>query len=319
MRVGLSGRYKLEQYSEDGEIKFSSEFNNLITDDGLTMMGTFEAIGTNGYMQWVSLNGNNTTPMPDEGVEAGDVEYRSSTTTRTADTYIDSPEQGGVLSRRFILPALTSSQNFSSILVGMLFSSAGRRLFSRALIRDPQGEPTTITGLTGDVFVVTYDLEFIPQGEVSGTLELIGAKGGTYGWTARPANIDSFTDAASNNFLGSRLRAAMNAVGTTSATNRTYTGDLGPSTGVPTGTVNTATTDLVADVTSLAEEHRTLITYRNGNRAHPTTISCYVCRMGPFCYQIQFFPPIVKTNPGILEFNFEIQWGRKEDLTDGTP
>lgn len=314
MKLGLSGRYKLEQYSEDGEIKFSSEFNNLITDDGLTMMGTFEATGTNGYMQWVALNSDNSEPTPDEGVEAGDVEYRSSTATRTSDTYIETPEQGGVLSRRFILPALTSNQNFSSILVGMRFDGAGRRLFSRALIRDLQGEPTTLTGLTGDIFIVTYNLEFIPQGEVSGTLELTGAKGGTYEWTARPANIDSGTDGTSNNFLGRRLRAAMNAVGTTSATNRTYTGDLGPTTGVPTGTVNTAVTDLVADVTSLAEEHRTLITYRNGNRAHPTTISCYVCRMGPFCYQIQFFPPIIKSNPGVLEFNFEIQWGRAEDI-----
>lgn len=310
MRVGLSGRYKLEQYSEDGEIKFSSEFNNLIMDDGLTMMGTFEAIGTNGYMQWVALNSDNSEPTPDEGVEASDVEYRSNTTTGTWDTYIESPEQGGVLSRKFILPVLSSNRNFSSILVGMLFDGAGRRLFSRALIRDAQGEPTTITGLAGDVFVVTYNLEFIPQGEASGTLELTGAKGGTYEWSARPANIDS--EGGSNNSLGRRLLAAMNAVGTTSATNRTYTGDLGPSTGVPTGTVNTAVNDLVADVTSLAEEHRTLITYRNGNRAHPTTISCYVCRMGPFCYQIQFFPPIVKTNPGVLEFNFEIQWGRKE-------
>lgn len=316
MKLGLSGRYKLEQYSGDGEIKFSSEFGNLITDDGLTMMGTFEATGTNGYMQWVSLNSDNSTPMPDDGVEEGDVEYRSNTATRTSDTYIETPEQGGVLSRRFILPALTSNQNFSSILVGMLFNSAGRRLFSRALIRDPQGDPTTITGLTGDVFVVTYDLEFIPQGEVSGTLELTGTKGGIYEWTARPANIDlpDGVAASNNNFLGRRLHAAMNAVGTTGATNRTYTGDLGPTTGVPTGTVNTVVMDLVADVTSLAEEHRTLITYRNGHRAHPTTISCYVCRMGPFCYQIQFFPPIVKTNPGILELNFELGWGRREDL-----
>ena len=80
--------------------------------------------------------------------------------------------------------------NLSELGVG--WASSGTTLFSRALILDSGGTPTTITVLSDEYLYVTYEHRFYPsETDATGSIVFTGNIGGTYTYTLRPAQIDS--------------------------------------------------------------------------------------------------------------------------------
>lgn len=153
--IGLQGRFTLHIIRESGEREQVADFPNLVLDNGLDMvMGGADSIAT--CIDYCAVGTGNTPPSPEQ---TNLVNSRAGTRTSFTGVtpfsfnYTDPvPWQQLVVSRRFAVGA--ASGNLAEIGMGVSNSS----MFSRALIVDADGNPTTITVLPTEALDVTYTL-----------------------------------------------------------------------------------------------------------------------------------------------------------------
>lgn len=226
--TGMSGRFILEKLKvnahgvpiEASRIRVA-EFDNLILNAGL------DRIGANGdWLAAVQVGSGTTAPaVTDTGLQL----FIAGTTTLQADTVSAQPSPPYYttrsVTRRFAAGA--AAGNISEVGIG--WAATGSTLFSRALVVDGGGVPTTITVLSDEVLDVTYQLRnYPPAADVTGSTTITGV--GTVGTTIRAATV---TDASAWGVPN------VGAIGgfTTGATLQTaYSGAIGPITGLPSGT-----------------------------------------------------------------------------------
>lgn len=306
VKVGLAGYFTVEQKSSSGETKFKSRFKNLIMDEGLIHHGTRR--GDNCYGT-CALNNDTSEPQPTETASTTDLSFISTKSLLNRYTPFVSPQYGFSITRKMEFPALTEAREVSSVLSLYWTSNANdRKLFSRSLIKDEDGIPVTLSGEVGDIFIVTYQVDYVADGEgSSGTIIFSGNKGGSYDWRMIPALANTWAD--SSYYLGSNYYA-FSATSTYSVGCRFYSGTLGDPDGLPSGTYNDTTTDTSTTGQDLSSEFKYRSTYAHGFRSANTDIRTAVMRLGPFCYQIEFTPAITKTDEDTLSLTFEVQWGR---------
>jgi hypothetical protein len=226
--TGMSGRFILEKLKVDARgvpIEASrirvAEFDNLILNAGLNR------IGTNG--DWLSAVqvGSGTTPpaVTDTGMQS----FIAGTTTIQATSVAAQPSPPYYTTRsvtqRFAAGA--AAGNISEVGIG--WAATGSTLFSRALVVDGGGVPTTITVLSDEVLDVTYQLRnYPPASDVTGSITITGV--GTVGTTIRAAEV---TNA---NSWGLGQSGAIGGFSTRSGEHDAYSGAIGAVTGVPSGT-----------------------------------------------------------------------------------
>lgn len=190
--AGVSGRFKIEKFkavdSGNGvieEIKGSRKvcadwFDNLILDQGLNGLGTR------------SINASLSNCHVGTGSAAPLVTDTSLTTFLAQTSTTQASSEGG---QTAILPYyrfLSYTKRFGAgvaagILaeVGMGWGSSSSNLFSKTLIKDGGGSPTTITVLADEYLDVTYELRIYPDlSDFTGTVVIGGI---TYDYTARVA------------------------------------------------------------------------------------------------------------------------------------
>ena len=91
--------------------------------------------------------------------------------------------------RTFRFNAGIAAGNLSEVGIGWAASPIGA-IFSRALILDSYGNPTTITVLSDEYLDVTYEFRRYPnESDVTGTTVFTGNKGSSYNWIIRPGDI----------------------------------------------------------------------------------------------------------------------------------
>ena len=199
--------------------------------------------------------------------------------------------------------------------VGITDSSSPHTLFSRALILDDFGDPTTITVLSDEYLDVTYEFRFYPQeSDVTGSVTFTGNLGGTYNYTLRPARIGSlvgqFGSAHTRYPPGMDNRRAQYY--STNALCHSYDGDIG------------LITDNSPSGTALAIPYNRLsVAYTNGTYTqtltmqadptdwnHATGIKSVAVHWGHNLWQISFTPPIPKTADDVLSLTFSHTWAR---------
>lgn len=226
-KAELSGRFifhKIQCEEINGELvptgqpEKVAEFNNLITDLGLNEIGT-RAIDS--AITVVQVGSGNAPP---QNTDSGLVNVIATSSTQQSSTFSAQTATAPFYAfrRRTVrFSAGAAAGNLSEVGVGW---ATGNNLFSRALILDALGNPTTITVLPTEVLDVTYEIRiYPPETDFSGSLVLNGV---TYNVTARAAGVD-------NGFLWTTSRSGASS---STTQNRAYDGNIADVLSSPSGT-----------------------------------------------------------------------------------
>ena len=219
MHVQFSGRYRLQVFHGDTDIllKDTGWFDNLITDNGLDLLGT--GFPVNCYV------GSDTAAPGESDTSILNVLASSSSSAATYGVnYTVDPYYGWTqITFTFSIGAVQGT--IGQVAVG----GSATTLFSKAQLKTTGGTTTTLTLGGVDRLSLTYELrQCIYTSDVTGVIDINGV---SYSYTGRPANISS------SGAWGCR---AGQAVGSQAGSSYCYmhlgATSLGAVTGIPDGT-----------------------------------------------------------------------------------
>lgn len=298
--MGMKGRFRLE-VRDAATLELTRkplEFDNLILDAGLERLGTqatpwrYAHVGSSS----VAPNVSQTTLLAPIAVtpESGD-----GSTGPTPEP----PDYVTTLVHYFRFGVGAAAGNLSEVGVGN--SGLGGVLFSRALIVDEEGDPTTITVLPTEILDVYWYLELYPSVEDSVFPITIG--GIERQCTARWVSITNWTN-------GNYWSGYMGGVGGTSGgTDRCYlyTTGLFPITqqGIPGGYIGYDTSRSVAPYFAGSLYRDVIFVYAPGNSTGAIR-TLYTVQRKYGAQQIEFDPPIQKQATETLTLTLRFGWGR---------
>jgi len=193
LNLGLKGKYCIHKVINPGsileyKIPLLSWFDNLITNAGLDMFCSNTGLSTCGYGH---VGSSNTTP------NVGDTQLGASLVSNGVSQYSNTVGNYGSpnytkywRSVHRYLPGIGTG-NIAEVGIGTSTKTTPY-LFSRALILDAYGTPTTITKLSDETLDVTYELQLqFPISDFTGSFTLSGDKGASYTYTGRSSRISS--------------------------------------------------------------------------------------------------------------------------------
>lgn len=313
--TAISGQFRMV-VSEDAEMERVKQdtgfFDNLITDVGMNRVGT------------VTTNNNIANPMPSFNALCGRFVVGSgSTTPAFTDTALAAPV--AFASANPVLDSESSNYtrgwyeitvrhqfgqgqaagNLSEI--GIQHTSTSGPLWSRALILDGAGNPTTITVLPDDFLTCYYTLRImIPQEDAVFNIDVDYSEDGIVPTvvTARPLNANSSSPAD-----GWGLQTAI----TSGVSNlRFYSGGLAaPTASEPLGSAVTSFTSTFNVVPYVTDSHQRFLTRTNGLNEHNSS-TLRTARLDALMgsWQIEFDPPLQKNNTQTMQLTFGYSWAR---------
>ena len=161
-KSGFQGFFHIEKY-RNGRKTYEGSFPNVITDWGLDTLGT-QSIWA--LTQRCHLGTGSTPP------QVSDVHLENSILTASGSSSHGRVDPGGTPGNRgvyawgrytFTFSEGSGNHNFTEVGVGPEWTSSP--LWSRQLLRDQNGNPTTVTKLNDERLVVTYELRLYPYSE----------------------------------------------------------------------------------------------------------------------------------------------------------
>ena len=307
LNARLSGEYKFIIKSDNGMIRETGWIPNLILDQGLNRLG-WALSNTLNPIQYASVGTGTATPVSTQTSLVAPVGYSAagvfvSIVNGTAPTYTTLQTFSYTFAQGAILGNMSE--------VGIGSSITGGNLFSRALIVDGAGNPTTITLTSIDQLIVYYRLAASPPlidytGSISlnsinynYTTRLLGAANFTMQYTfTTPAY---FSKIYSVTFYGAGAALApitsSTPTGTASGTN-------------PNVDTNTNTSTYITD--TFYNDWIVNCTPAQGNSTGGVQ-AIAISGGGPFQairFQTVFDTPIPKTNTTSLSLTFRYSWSR---------
>jgi hypothetical protein len=193
--------------------------------------------------------------------------------------------------------------------VGIGWATTGNTLFSRALILDNLGSPTTITLVAIDQLTVYYRLRVAPTlTDATGSVT-IGST--TYNYTSRVLSAASFGNVQYIFSYGHEYLAKLYIATTYQA----GAGLASITSSVPTGTQSGTTSagSLIAYTPGTFYRDSSLsfsITQGNATGGIQALSLVYGEPYQPFKFQIVFSAPIPKTNTNVLTLTIRFSWAR---------
>jgi len=292
-KVGLSGEYNLRVIRGDGSVKSETGwFPNIILDAGLNRWGTGTiiagaAVGT----------GTSTPTVAQTGLDA-QVTYTTTLGVGAATTAQGSAPYytSRTIVYRTALGAL-NGEALSEVSVGW---ATGSSMFSRALILDGGGSPTTITVLTAEQLDIIYRLRGYPPDVDTSSVHTIGAVSYTVAGRA-----SAVTDA------GSWPVGITVAQFSTIFTGTVYAGTFGSITGTPSGagaSAGLSTTNAYSN-NSLQRTGFASMGLAAGNVSGGIRSFRYFGTLGAFQYD--FGASIPKDDTKTLVLNKSFNWARR--------
>ena len=306
IKCGVAGLFMLEAVNKDtGERRtLAPWFPNLITDAGLNRMGTSGVLDN-----CVVGSGSNPPAVGDTTLQS---QVAITTTKPTANLHraqSTAPYYGSV-TNVYRFGEGVAAGNLSEVGIGW---TGG--LFSRSLIKDGLGNPTTITVLANEYLDVTYEIRTYPP-TTDTNFQVVSAQGVTHNCVARASRVTDPNYWPSNNVNdGSAFNTAARAYTVGGGGSLLSNGTLGPITSSiqnTTQSVNgvsfTLTNQSYADLSF--ERYATLtVLPQNGNLTGGISAARVSFSIGEFQYS--FDPPIAKTNIQTLTLNVKVSWARK--------
>ena len=302
----VEGEYTLRRRkAENLEVVQELTFKNVITNWGLNHMGN----NGNGVRKCYVGTGTNTPSTSDTSMGTFLAQTDITVNTRIGGTpsapdYIDTVSGTG----RFGVGV--AAGNLTEVGVGFTIGgtpATDHRVFSRALIVDGFGNPTSITVLSDEILDVTYTCKLHPVvDDVEGSVVIAGT---THDTVQRPAQWPSV--------LALRLTTARARAFESCSS---YSGELGAITSTPLSASGTSTngTGYTEDAYSENSFKRTGsisagLDYLNAAGGIKSLMFNYYSIGNLFIanrQQIQFTPVIPKDSTKVLVIYSEISWGR---------
>lgn len=300
----LTGRFKIESVKlDDGgnEIKGTRRelapwFQNMILDQGLDKYGT-----TSTWFDYCHVGSGSTAPSAGQTALVTFVAGTGNLVGSPTNVAAGSAPYYLAATRVFRFNAGTATGNLTEVGIGSA-SSTGN-LFSRALILDGGGSPTTITVLADETLDVTYEFRcYAPPSDVTGTITLDSV---SYDWTLRACNVTTTQpdygwvapDDAGLGGSGYDIR----------------TGAIGAITASPGGTTLVPPNPTGSNASYSAGTFYRDLTVTVGLSAgnHASGIGSLRFKAGIGTYQVGFVPNIPKTSSQTLTLTFRHSWARK--------
>jgi hypothetical protein len=291
----VEGLYRLQAVRPDGRVRQDTGwFHNIITDGGLNAMGT-----TNDYLAQCRVGTGNAAPSALDTALQTQIAATTSVQLVTTGAQATAPYYGWLI-RTWRFAAGVAAGNIAEVGVGVPAST----LYSRALVLDGGGSPTTITVLSDEFLDVTYQIRIKPPlTDVNSTVNISGV---TYNTTTRAMAVTNSSFWANPGQGGGG--------GTNSWS--TGTGAIGAITSSPAGQGS------FVNLTNLSYVNLSL--QRDFSAQWGLDLSNYAVRHasgglgtgtngGMGGMQIEFSPTIPKDNTKILDMTFRHTWAR------GTP
>lgn len=297
-RTEMEGWWRLKAVRPNGDVRLDTGwFPNIITNSGLDAIGTSTT-----YLNECRVGTGNTAPSALDT----SLQTQVGTTTSIQNTSVTAQSTEpyyGAYTRTYRFAAGVATGNIAEIGVGV---PAGA-LFSRALILDGGGSPTTITVLADEFLDATYQLRMKPPlNDVLGTINISGV------------NYDTVTRAA--NVTNSTSWGLPSMGGGSQGSNYTFhTGTLGAITTLPSGShyFSNASSQGVYSPGSYSRDFGDTVGLDSGNNVGGIRTIAYELgsnatqHMGHM--QTQFTPTIPKDNTKVFTFVCRHIWAR------GTP
>lgn len=308
--MGVVGEFRVVVKRADGSTKIDTGYQkNMILNRGLDFFG-----GANGsdMMTYCVIGSGNSQPVYTQTKLDVAIKGVSGSTFSTKYDYNAARDGNLYKTNRVNKYSFTglNNVNISELGLASTYSNATTYfLCTRALIKDSQGNLTTITVLSGEELEIYYKLWAVfDTTDKTGTLNLLDGVGGSvaYNWKLRLANV---TDSYAYTNVGYALATPTNRYCTFN------TGDLTGITSKPSGDGSDYTLDSLASYISGSYKRinsKVLTTVQENRSIRTLTLAT---TMGTF--QIRFGSvaddsPITKTNTQTLTVPIEISWGRYE-------
>lgn len=309
--AGVAGRYKLVATKLDGRTRVVADwFENLILENGLHQA----VIQPHGYLGACSVGTSSVEP----NINQTTLGLRIATTTTIYSTVggaQSTPPYFGWMRRTFRFATGTAAGTLAEVGVG--WSADG--MFSRSLIKDSNGNPTTITILSDEILDVIYELRlYAPTNDTVG--EVIG-NGTTYTITARPYRVNSnlhWGYDTSSSYTQHRIENTIRLF------NNVNDSGLWVDPRTTLGTVLETISATYIHPTIPANNMTVVNNTYNNNKRVSTTYNLSVTAgnvsggigyiqlktPGTGAYQLLISPNIMKTNEHTLSLTFELQFDR---------
>lgn len=269
----------------------------MITNGGLERMGD-----NADWLTWCQVGSGSTTPSE---TDTGLVNRIAGTNSNSQQSEQGtSPIAPYYCFRRktFRFAEGVAAGNISEVLVGWLSTDGA---YSRELIRDSLGNPTTITVLPDEVLDVTYEKrQYMPSDDVTGTITLDGVD---YDFVGRAANITK-----NNTGIGWSIGSIGTSAGTLPSIGNqiAYNGAIGQVTEEPAGTPSAASSATAISYSASSLQRDWTLTWgiSNGNLAGGISAIRTKCGIGT--WQFGFTPAIPKDATKVLSLTFRHSWAR---------
>lgn len=297
MESQVCGFYKLvKRKASTMEVVESLEFPNLITNVGLDMIGNMISSDT------CYVGTGNAPPQPTD-VRLQSVRAWTQATvagSKTLDPTNTTYWAQHTITWRF--PSGSASGNISEVAIGDGLH-VNFLAFSRALVLDPAGNPTSITILADEILDVTYSYRaYPPLTDTTFTVEISGV---THTCVCRAAGVTGDEWRAI-----SILNTDVNYMYSTAYS----VGALGPITGWPTGAGSTESRGGSPNYVNGTFYRYYDNTFGLGMANIPGGIGAFATRMEysqnrqPGAFQLSIDPPIQKTSDKVLTLRFKRSW-----------
>lgn len=316
IEFGIAGHVDLHKgrLGPDGEPETRehvSSFKNLVLDTGLQRIGA-----NSDWMNWLHLGTGIQAPHPLQNALQNPTyvgnNFAPGTHTTTGVDISDPLRPYTWVRRVFRVTPRGENRTYAEMGVGWNDSN----LFSRTLIKDPQGNPNTISILGDEYLDVTYEVrqympvdtavyEVVPTGDdieprtitVHGSM--MNTLSSTFGWgIARSSSPNSSPHSILNNW-------------SSSSHNRFYNGGRGGLYQNPEG----STVGSSFNRTSMARTSSTSATFTL-TRELPDNVGLLrtlQVSQEAYCFQMEFDPPFNKSNEDRFSISYSISWGRDEE------
>lgn len=301
--IGLTGHFKMTVGGGKRGRVVLAEFDNLILDAGLNRLGT-GAIASH-----IQVGSGSSTPTVSQTALDAFVAQTSTVVTVDVATYVAGPPEYINIIRVRRFAEGVAAGNLSEVGIG--WTAAPGSLFSRALILDGLGSPTTITVLSDEFLDVEYTLRVYPPSvDRTGTITIAGVD---YNYTIRAAGTSLTSGIIGGGWVGQGIFSGF----AFSERPVFYTGAINAlTTGTPSGSN-----------TGITLSNGVLLPYSNNSYQRDTSISAGLTQgnltggfrsmtlatggNGFVRFQIDFGASVPKDATRVFTASFRVAWARR--------